>query len=66
MMIAYTQGKTVTAKKKAGEEVNVEVDIVGKYVEKSVQAYFESQTDGDAEVLRKMVERLVEEKLRKA
>jgi len=65
MLIAYTQGKTVTAKKKAGEEVNVEVDIVGKYVEKSVQAYFESQSDGDVGVLRKMVERLVEEKDRK-
>ena len=65
MMIAYTQGKTVTAKKKAGEEVNVEVDIVGKYVEKSVQAYFESQSDGNVGIIRKMVERLIEEKIRK-
>ncbi|KKA18158.1 Riboflavin synthase alpha chain [Rasamsonia emersonii CBS 393.64] len=30
MLIAYTQEKIVTAKKKPGEEVNVEVDIVGK------------------------------------
>ena len=65
MLIAYTQEKIVTAKKKAGEEVNIEVDIVGKYVEKSVQAYFESQSDGDAEVLRKMVERLVEKNFEK-
>ena len=41
MLIAYTQERIVTSSKKAGEEVNVEVDMVGKYVEKSVQQYFE-------------------------
>jgi riboflavin synthase alpha subunit len=34
-VIAYTQGKVVTAAKKPGDLVNVEIDIVGKYVEKS-------------------------------
>ncbi|PGH06557.1 riboflavin synthase, alpha subunit [Helicocarpus griseus UAMH5409] len=67
MLIAYTQEKVVMGKKKAGEEVNVEIDIVGKYVEKSVQGYFEGLGGGsDFAILEKMVGRLVEEKLRKA
>jgi riboflavin synthase len=65
MLIAYTQEKIVTAKKKVGEEVNVEIDIVGKYVEKSVKGYFEAQSGGDFGILQKMVERLVEENFRK-
>lgn len=65
MLIAYTQEKIVTAAKKPGEEVNVEIDIVGKYVEKSVQGYFERTSGGDFAVLEKMVGRIVEEKLKK-
>jgi len=64
MLIAYTQEKIVTAAKKPGEEVNVEIDIVGKYVEKSVNGYFEGTQKGNAAVLEKMVERIVEEKLK--
>jgi riboflavin synthase len=64
MLIAYTQEKIVTASKKAGDEVNVEIDIVGKYVEKSVQGYFEGTQQGNPAVLEKMVERIVEEKLK--
>lgn len=66
MLIAYTQEKIVTAAKKPGEEVNVEIDIIGKYVEKSVQAYFSGSSRGDFAVLEKMVERIVEEKLKKS
>ncbi|KAJ6119803.1 hypothetical protein N7523_004083 [Penicillium sp. IBT 18751x] len=65
MLIAYTQEKVVTAGKKAGELVNVEIDIVGKYVEKSVQGYFAGTSGGNFAILEKMVGRLVEEKLRK-
>lgn len=65
MLIAYTQEKVVTAGKKAGEYVNVEIDIVGKYVEKSVQGYFAGTAGGDFAVLEKMVTRIVEEKLKK-
>ncbi|PGH10915.1 riboflavin synthase, alpha subunit [Polytolypa hystricis UAMH7299] len=64
MLISYTQEKVVTAKKETGEEVNVEIDMVGKYVEKSVQAYFEGAAGGEAGILEKMVGRLVEEKLK--
>lgn len=64
MMISYTQEKVVMGKKKAGDDVNVEVDMVGKYVEKSVAGYFEGKTGGDMAILEKMVERIVEEKLK--
>jgi riboflavin synthase len=64
MLIAYTQEKIVTASKKTGEEVNVEIDIVGKYVEKSVQGYFAGASSGDFGILEKMVGRIVEEKLK--
>ncbi|KAL8660916.1 MAG: hypothetical protein Q9202_006092 [Teloschistes flavicans] len=67
MLIAYTQEKVVTAGKKVGEEVNVEVDMVGKYVEKSVRGYFEGlagqEGGGGGGTLEKIVGRIVEEKL---
>lgn len=66
MLIAYTQEKIVTAAKKPGDEVNVEIDIVGKYVEKSVQSYFSQGAGGDFAVLEKIVGRIVDEKLKKA
>ncbi|KAJ0986153.1 hypothetical protein J5N97_004509 [Dioscorea zingiberensis] len=34
MLVAYTQQKVVVPLKKVGEKVNLEVDILGKYVEK--------------------------------
>jgi riboflavin synthase len=64
MLIAYTQEKVVTAAKKPGEDVNVEVDQVGKYVEKSVVGYFEDKTNGEFPILEKMVARLVEDKIK--
>lgn len=69
MLIAYTQERVVTAGKKAREEVNVEVDMVGKYVEKSVRGYFEGlEKEGTSGVrggvLEKMVGKIVEEKMK--
>jgi len=69
MLIAYTQERIVTAGKKVGEEVNVEIDVVGKYVEKSVRGYFEGLHDktdagGSPAILEKMVGRIVEEKMK--
>ncbi|EXJ82922.1 riboflavin synthase, alpha subunit [Capronia epimyces CBS 606.96] len=64
MLIAYTQERVVTATKQPGDEVNVEIDVVGKLVEKSVVGYFESTTkDGPPAILEKIVGRLVDEKL---
>lgn len=64
MLIAYTQEKVVTAAKKPGEDVNVEVDQVGKYVEKSVAGYFEGTANGEFAILEKMVSKLVDERLK--
>lgn len=66
MLIAYTQERIVTAAKKAGDEVNVEVDQVGKYVEKSVRGYLEGSETGAPAILEKMVSRIVDEKLKMA
>ena len=38
MLIAHTQTKIDLANKAVGDRVNVEVDMVGKYVEKAVTA----------------------------
>ena len=64
MLIAYTQERVVMAAKKKGELVNVEVDMIGKYVEKSVQGYLEGTTGGDMAILEKMVGRIVSEKMK--
>jgi len=64
MLIAYTQERIVTASKKAGDEVNVEVDQVGKYVEKSVIGYFEGGQSGTPAILEKIVGRIVDEKVK--
>lgn len=65
MMIAYTQEKVVMGKKGEGEEVNVEVDMVGKYVEKSMKGYFEEGAGGGASMagLERLVEKIVERKM---
>ena len=66
MLISYTQGKVVMGGKKSGDVVNVEVDMVGKYVEKSVRGYFEGLEVGDGKgegVLERMVGRIVDERL---
>lgn len=66
MLIAYSQERVVMAKKEKGDEVNVEVDMVGKYVEKSVRGYFEGLKDeggGGGGVLEKMVSKIVDAKL---
>ncbi|KAL4880050.1 hypothetical protein BJY04DRAFT_85566 [Aspergillus karnatakaensis] len=65
MLIAYTQEKIVTAAKKVGDFVNVEIDVVGKYVEKGIQAYFAGTAGGNMNILEKMVERIVDEKLKR-
>ena len=36
MLVKYTQGKVVQAKKKPGDRVNIEVDLLAKYVERFV------------------------------
>jgi riboflavin synthase len=62
MLIAHTQSKIELGNKQVGERVNVEVDMVGKYVEKGVLAALGGEEDSP---LRTMVEGVVEGVLRK-
>lgn len=61
MLIQHTQEKISLSRKKIGSKVNIEVDMVGKYVEKSVLAALE----GDGEVIRTLVEKVVDDALAK-
>lgn len=67
MLIAYSQEKVVMGKKAEGDQVNIEADMVGKYVEKSVAGYFEgSGATGNAAIMEKIVGRIVDERLKAA
>jgi riboflavin synthase len=67
MLIPYTQERVVMGGKHQGDAVNVEIDVVGKYVEKSVLGYFEGRGASDTPaVLEKMVARIVDEKMNKS
>ncbi|KFY24094.1 hypothetical protein V493_05450 [Pseudogymnoascus sp. VKM F-4281 (FW-2241)] len=61
MLIEYTQERVVTASKPVGGDVNVEVDMMGKYAAKSVEGYFEG--GGVPVALQKLIEKIVEDKL---
>ncbi|GLB35834.1 putative lumazine-binding protein [Lyophyllum shimeji] len=58
MLIQHTQEKITLGKKPVGSKVNIEVDMVGKYVEKSVAAALGGSGGG---AVRAVVERVVEE-----
>jgi riboflavin synthase len=59
MLIAYTQARTVVAMKKAGDKVNVEVDLLGKIVEKQVLGALQGSTDGQGSLIEKIVARIL-------
>ncbi|KAI0756361.1 Lumazine-binding protein [Daedaleopsis nitida] len=59
MLIKHTQEKITLSKKTVGSKVNIEVDMVGKFVEKSVQAAL----GGGGGPLRGLVEKIVEDVL---
>ena len=62
MLIKHTQEKITLSRKPVGSKVNIEVDMVGKFVEKSVSA---ALSGGGSEGMRAMVERVVEDVLTK-
>lgn len=62
MMVAHTQASIDLANKPVGERVNVEVDMVGKYVEKAVAAALGGDSSGG---LRVQIENAVERILAK-
>ena len=62
MLISYTQEKVVLAQKKAGQSVNIEVDMMAKYAEKSVAGMLGAES-GAASIplLTKLVKGIVAE-----
>lgn len=60
MLVEYTQKHVIFPKKSVGDKVNIEVDIVGKYVEKCLQAQLDNNL-----VLREFVENIVRETMNK-
>lgn len=64
MLIAYTQERVVTANKKVGDTINVEVDVVGKIVEKSVHGYLSQSNQGNTAVLEKMIAKIVDQRIK--
>ncbi|KAE9409087.1 Lumazine-binding protein [Gymnopus androsaceus JB14] len=62
MLIQHTQEKITLGKKRLGAKVNIEIDMIGKYVEKSVIAALGGSGGAG---LRAMVEKVVEDVLAK-
>jgi len=63
MLVAYTQEKVIIMKKEVGESVNVEVDIVGKYIEKQAKAHLGEDLFAQGRMLENMVAKVVEKKI---
>jgi riboflavin synthase len=59
MLIAYTQEKVILASKKVGDPVNVEVDMMGKLIERQVNSLLDREV-GEGGTLRILVEKVVE------
>lgn len=64
MLIAYTQSKVVTAKKEVGELVNVEVDLMGKLVEKQVNFQIKKQLENSDSGISALIEKAVAKHLK--
>jgi len=62
MLIQHTQEKITLGKKSLGSKVNIEVDMVGKYVEKSVTATLSGRDGGQ---WRGLIEKVVQDELAK-
>jgi riboflavin synthase len=62
MLIKHTQDSITLGKKAIGAKVNIEVDMVGKYVQKSVAAALGGHGD---EGIKAMIVKVVEEHLSK-
>ncbi|KAH8675620.1 riboflavin synthase-like protein [Xylariales sp. PMI_506] len=61
MLIAYTQEKVVLAQKQVGDTINVEVDVLAKYAEKSMAGYVNGGLGDDGEgKLRPVIEKMVQ------
>ncbi|KND00907.1 riboflavin synthase, alpha subunit [Spizellomyces punctatus DAOM BR117] len=63
MLIAHTQQHVILPQKKPGEKVNVEVDQVGKYVEKVAVGMLQGNGEGDS-VFSEMIKKIVDDRVK--
>lgn len=63
-MIKHTQESVTMPLKSIGDEVNIEVDITGKLIEKQITAALESQIQNEGSPLHRVLEKLIDEKLK--
>lgn len=63
MLISYSQERVVLAQKQKGDTVNIEVDMMAKYAEKSLAGILGAgNDDGSIPLLEKMVQRALAQK----
>ncbi|KAJ1727062.1 Riboflavin synthase alpha chain [Coemansia biformis] len=65
MMIAYTQAHVVMPSKAVGDKVNIEVDMLGKYVEKVTASILRGSSDADGAGAASYIEKVVQRVLQK-
>ena len=64
MLISYSQEKVILAKKEVGDTVNIEVDLMGKFIEKQVEINLTGQIENSDSPLNKLISSLVEKKVK--
>ncbi|KAJ2556671.1 Riboflavin synthase alpha chain [Coemansia sp. RSA 1933] len=60
MLVAYTQAHVVLPLKHEGDSVNIEVDMLGKYVEKVTTSILGATADADASYIETIVKRVLD------
>ncbi|KAI9292349.1 riboflavin synthase [Neoconidiobolus thromboides FSU 785] len=65
MMIPFTQAHVIMPTKKIGDKVNLEVDMLGKYVHKIVANNLTNDLENEDSVIYKMVQKIVKNQLEK-
>ncbi|KAJ2801039.1 Riboflavin synthase alpha chain [Coemansia furcata] len=65
MMIAYTQTHVIMPTKRVGDLVNIEVDMLGKYVEKVTTSILRGAEEGSSNTATSYIEKIVQRVLEK-
>lgn len=63
-MIKHTQDHVVMPLKALGDEVNIEVDLTGKVIEKQIQVTLDNEMTTEGSTLNKLLDKLVEAKVK--
>ncbi|CCF59323.1 hypothetical protein KAFR_0G02910 [Kazachstania africana CBS 2517] len=64
-MIKHTQQNVIMPLKAIGGEVNIEVDLTGKIIEKQILLTLENQIENENSALNKVISKIVDERIKK-